>query len=227
VSRFFYAGNLHELTEPEHVRPFLADPALHWKKGYSACELATSWIGADDFPAPVRRALDQSPPYRGATLIEGFFERQTDLRTPGRPSQTDLMVLGWLPTGLAVIGVEGKAEESFGQLVADWNTSPGRATRLAHLCKTFGVAVHDASALRYQLFHRTAAALFEAQRYRAKEALVLVHSFSKRHAWLDDFLRFAAVIGIGGAGKDQVSEAKLVGDIELRLGWVSDEPSRS
>ena len=34
--------------------------------------------------------LDTCPDYAGAHLVEGLFEREMDLRTRGRPSQTDL-----------------------------------------------------------------------------------------------------------------------------------------
>ena len=89
MSRFFHVEQITELSEPEHVQPYLAKPDLHWKKGYSAYELASNWIRADDIPPTVRKVLDTCPAYQQATLIEGLFERETELRTPGRPSQTD------------------------------------------------------------------------------------------------------------------------------------------
>ena len=125
MSRFFHAGKITELTEPAHVQPYLAKPELHWKKGYSAYELASSWIGADDIPSRVRAVLDTCPAYQQATLIEGFFERETELRTPGRPSQTDLLVLAWLKNGLGIIGVEGKVNEPFGVNLPEYDVSLG------------------------------------------------------------------------------------------------------
>ena len=132
MSRFFHVEQITELSEPEHVQPYLAKPDLHWKKGYSAYELASNWIRADDIPPTVRKVLDTCPAYQQATLIEGLFERETELRTPGRPSQTDLLVLAWLKNGLGIIGVEGKVNEPFGEIVSKWNTSPGTAARLEH-----------------------------------------------------------------------------------------------
>ena len=41
--RFFRA---RELARPEGVIPHLAMQELHWRKGYSACELAHSWVDA-------------------------------------------------------------------------------------------------------------------------------------------------------------------------------------
>ena len=44
MSRFFYA---QEIARPEDVIPHLAKQELHWKKGYSAYELAHCWVNAD------------------------------------------------------------------------------------------------------------------------------------------------------------------------------------
>ena len=89
MSRFFYA---QEIARPEDVIPHLAKQDLHWKKGYSACELAhVSRVNADDIPPSVRSVMDSCPDYAGAHLVEGLFERDVDLRTPGRRSQTDLL----------------------------------------------------------------------------------------------------------------------------------------
>ncbi|HET6518349.1 MAG TPA: hypothetical protein VFG47_00815, partial [Geminicoccaceae bacterium] len=69
--------HVRELTRPEDVRELLADPETQWRKGFSAHELATSWMSAwgsaRDVPAPVRRVLDACPVYRGAALAEACF----------------------------------------------------------------------------------------------------------------------------------------------------------
>jgi hypothetical protein len=49
--------------------------------------------------------------------------------------------------------------------------------------------------IRYQLLHRTASALIEAQRFCAGQALMLVHSFSQTHEWFEDYARFAQLLG--------------------------------
>ena len=124
MSRFFYT---EEITRPEDMIPRLTKQERHWKKGYSAYELAHSWIDADDIPASVRSVLDSCPDYAGAQLVEGLFEREVDLRTPGRRSQTDLLAFVKLAHGNAVIAVEGEVDEPFGDLVSTWNSgSPGK-----------------------------------------------------------------------------------------------------
>ena len=74
MSRFFYA---QKIARPEKVIPYLAKQELHWKKGYSAYELAHSWISAGGIPASVRSVLDTCPDYAGAQLIEGLFVVQS------------------------------------------------------------------------------------------------------------------------------------------------------
>jgi len=49
--------------------------------------------------------------------------------------------------------------------------------------------------LRYQLLHRTVATLLEADRYGAKEAAMVVQSFSQNRAGFVDFQAFAAALG--------------------------------
>jgi hypothetical protein len=222
MTKFFIAK---PIVSPEDVRASLADPEKHWRKGYSAFELATSWISAGDFPPPVRKVLDANSLYLRAQFIEGFFERQVDLRTPGRSSQTDLMVLARLAQGFAIIAVEGKVRESFGPIVDEWNTSPGKSARLKHLCEVLGAPMAEVGRLRYQLFHRVASALFEAERYGAAEAMMLVHSFSDEYASLADYQNFANALGITGAEINAVSNPRIYEAITLRLAWVVDRPA--
>ena len=107
-NRFFHA---QEIVKPEDVIPYLAKRERHWKRGYSAYELAYSWVGAGGIPDKVRSVLETCPDYAGATLVEGLFEREVDLRTPGRRSQTDLLAFVNSVHGYAVIAVEGKVDE--------------------------------------------------------------------------------------------------------------------
>lgn len=120
------------------------------------------------FPARVRTVLDTAPEYVGAELIDGFFEREVELGTAGRNSQTDLMVVADVQSELAIIAVEGKAEESFVEVVSEWNNSPGKQHRPEHLCRTLELNPASVGELRYQLFHRTASAIYEAHRYRCR-----------------------------------------------------------
>ena len=224
TDRLFFA---EPIKRPEDIIPHLAKQERHWKKGYSAYELAYSWVGAKGISNPVVAVLHQAEEFLGMELIEGFFEKETDLRSRGRPSQTDLLALIGDGEGFAVLGIEGKVDEPFGPLVSEWlvDASANKRARLSVLQETMGLADHDVSNLRYQLLHRTAAAVYEAQRYKIRRAVMLVHSFSDGHSWFDDFRAFADAIGTPVSGTNELSAKVGVEGISLRLGWVADEVS--
>lgn len=222
-ARSFHVG---EISRPEDIIPHLGKGERHWKKGYSAYELAHSWINANGIPPSVRIVLDTCPHYQRAEFIQGIFEKETDLRTAGRDSQTDLLVLVKLTAGYGVIGVEGKVEEPFGPTVKDWNDhTSGKERRLEALCKTLGLMPDPAGNLRYQLFHRTVSTIYEAHRYHCGQALMLVHSFSARNISFDDFSAFAEAMRMTVSRPDEISGSKLCEGVELRLGWIKDQPS--
>lgn len=150
----------------------------------------------------------------------------TDLRDGVRgSSQTDLLAILKVARELTLVAVEGKAEESFGPLVSEWLTAdPNRRRRFDRLASLFGVTVSDAFRLRYQLFHRTAAAIYEAERYCANTAMMLVHSFSPKASGWTDFAAFVEAIGLGGSSyAPGVFGPKEIEGIELYAAWVSDE----
>ena len=71
------------------------------RKGYSAYELAVTWAQTPlDFPAPVRAVLETAPEYKDAEVVDGFFEREVELGSPGRNSQTDLRIVAGLGSEL-------------------------------------------------------------------------------------------------------------------------------
>jgi HD domain len=216
----FFAGK--PLGTPHDARAYLADPIKHWRPEHSALELATIWIGARGFPPSVVDVLGSSNIFAGCTLIEGFFEREVELGTKGRPSQTDLLALVQLADGYGVIAVEGKARESFGPLVSEWNDGPGKQARLDDLCKGLGLEASDVGDLHYQLLHRTVSALLEARRYGAREALMLVHSFDPDDSSLDAYQAFAAALGLTNAVPNAITNPTMRDDIGLQLGWVKE-----
>ena len=207
---------------PEDVILHLARGELHWKAGCSAHALATSWFSANGLPAAVKTVLDSCDPFTSSTLLEAFFERETDLRDGlGRGSQTDLLALVRTRGGVAVVAVEGKVEESFGALIGNRAAlSPGQQERLRGLCRLFEVDEAHLGPLRYQLLHRAAAAVFEADRYGAKTCMLLVHSFSPHHTGRIDFERFCDSLGLGGSG-DMRGPIDVLG-VQLYAAWVAD-----
>jgi hypothetical protein len=213
------------LLKPEDVIPHLAKPDLHWKSGYSAQELAIAWSqSSNDFPPSVRAVLSTVPEYSDAELVDGFFEREIELGSPGRNSQADILVLAGLGQEIAVIAVEGKVNETFREFVKNWNNTPGKQVRLERLAQTLGLDIADVGGIRYQLLHRTASAIYEAKRYRCRHAMMLVHSFSPTHRWFEDFAAFSSLMNQPVSVPGAVSIAKMCEGISLRLAWVADSP---
>lgn len=242
------AGFHIAIEKPDEIVPRLGKQKLHWKKGRSAFELSTVWMRATGIPDPVRAVLDQAPEWRNATLLEGLFEHETSLPGKGRRSQTDLLAILALADSNGVLGVEGKFDEPFGLLVEEWLNQmevPGldfdaanlmvrqanRRSRLEGLCATLSIDPRAASHLYYQLIHRTCAAIYEAKRFRYRDAIMLVHSFdgpadpSREPACFDEFKKFALAVGLPISDPGSISAPKLCDGVNLRLAWVSDKPS--
>ena len=213
------------MRSPEDAIPHLGK-AYHWKPGYSAHSVANSWFRGNGIPAAVASVLDQVEWFGGSDLVDAFLERKTDLRDGcGAPSQTDLLAIVTADHGraLAVVAVEAKVKESFGKLVEDWlDGSPRKETRLRRLCELFRISHEDALPLRYQLLHRAAAAIYEAERYRQDVAALIVQSFCPDATGLNDFVRFASALGFEGAGLGQMTNGRKFGPAVLLLGWVAD-----
>jgi HD domain len=216
----FYAGK--PFGSPADARAYLADPIVHWRPEYSAYELAHSWIGSELPPAPVHALLEAA--LGPNDVVAGFFENETPLPTRGRPSQTDLLLVLRSKDGLAVAAVEGKAKESFGQYVKDWDDgSPTKQDRLIDLIRRLGLESVDVTNLRYQLLHRTVAALLEAERFGADSALMIVHAFDEAPDSFRDFVEFTAALGVEVSEKDTLTAPKTLGGVTLRLGWAQDQ----
>src|SRR5205823_6638725 len=129
---------------------------------------------------------------------------------------------------------EGKVAEAFDATVGDWldrraaeqarrgrphEPSAQARKRLSFLCELLQLDEADILDLRYQLLHRTAAAILEAQRFTAQHAVMLVHSFSASDAWLADYQAFTQRMGASGADADLIVAVGERGDIPLYLGW--------
>lgn len=205
---------------PSDWKRFLADPDKQWATGYSARTLAHCWEDADGFPAEVRDVLEQHPVLASAEPLLVFPEWRVDLPGGRRPSQNDVWVLARCDEGLVSIAVEGKVEEPFGEPLGEWKTesSPGKVQRLDFLVKTLGLSDSPPDPIRYQLLHRTASAIIEAERYGACCAVMLVHTFSRQDSWFDDYSAFLSLFGVE-AGVGRLSSTE-VGDMPLHLGWV-------
>jgi hypothetical protein len=214
-----------QLLRPEDVIPHLGK-STHWKEGRSAKAVADSWFHANDIPASVRAVLDQAEEYRGAELIDAWLERCVDLGDGQRPTQTDLMAVLGIGDELAVLAIEAKVDESFGPTVDEWldGASEAKRRRLAYLAGMFGLDPAACGPLRYQFLHRTASAVLEARRYRARRAVMLVQSFCPNRSGFADYAAFFAAVGKPGLEPGRISEEFLAADVAVRVGWIADIP---
>jgi hypothetical protein len=214
------------LRAADDVIPHLGKPQ-HWKQGRSAKSLADCWFQANDIPPKVRAVLAQSSVLANVELLDCWLERQTDLGD-GRSShsQTDLLAVLGCGDELAVLGIEAKVDESFGPLVSEWmaDGSIGKRKRLDKLCNLFEIVDGEVGSLRYQLFHRTAAAIIEARRYRSQRAIMIVQSFCPKATGLADCKAFFDAIGLQGLRQDGLVGPKMFDGVELWAGWASDTP---
>jgi hypothetical protein len=171
----------------EDWKAFLAEPDKQWKTGYSARTLAHCWQGATVFPEEVENVLRQATPFQEIEMLVAIPEHQVALPGGITPSQNDLWVLARCPDGLVSMAVEGKVAETFGPTIKEWDhaSSAGKQERLRFLCSTLNLPFPPPEDVRYQLLHRTASAILEANRYFAKYAVMLVHSFSQSDQRLD------------------------------------------
>lgn len=214
-------------------RAGLADPHLHWKRRRSAWELAVAWEAARQsaagLPPDVEAVLGNSDAFADPMLLIGIVEHRVQLDTKKTPSQNDLWCVLRTRTGLASVAVEGKAGEDFDKPLTEWmgaaTDRTAKEARLAFLCGVLGSPGPPDHSLRYQLFHRSASAVLEAERWGLGRALMLVHSFSEsKTSWLD-YAAFATWLGVAAERNRVVGPIKARGS-QLFLGWV-DSPCAS
>ena len=71
----------------------------------------------------------------------------------------------------------------------------------------------------YQLLHRTASAVIEAERFGTAQAVMLVHSFSTSNRWFEEYKAFVGLFGvIAEVGRLATVCAK--DNMPLHLAWV-------
>jgi hypothetical protein len=119
------------------------------------------------------------------------------------------------------MAVEGKVNEPFDVTLGEWkaDASRGKQVRLDHLAEVLGVPGPLPDAVRYQLLHRAASAVLEAERFGARDAVMLVHSFSPENLWFDDFAFLASLFGLQPK-VGQIVSATVRNGMPLHLGWI-------
>ena len=166
--------------------------ASQWRAGRSAMELARAWFTAAKprCPTEIADLLATHPSTAGLELSEAYPEYVTSLPERGEGRNHDLLIIGSGPAGRAVVSVEAKADEPFGdETVGSYlikatrsNTPTNAPKRIETLTSlVFGpTAVPDKDpwhGLRYQLLTAVAGAAIEASRRQADTAVVIIHEF--------------------------------------------------
>lgn len=215
-------------VKPEDWKLFLSEPSNQWKTGYSAKTLAYCWHNANGFPGGVKRVFKNSgiELFQDIELLLAFPEYKVPLPPMNaQPSQNDIFILARGNDQLVSVMVEGKVSESFGEIIEEWirNETEGKRERLNYLINELELINLEISGIRYQLLHRTASAIIEAKRFTAKNALMLVHSFSQSLEGFDDYCNFLALFGLENSKPNSLLFAKNINGINLYLGWVTGE----
>lgn len=206
---------------PGDWKALLADPEKQWVRGRSARTLAHSWEDSSGFPPEVSKVLEQATDFKGILPLLIFPEWKVPLPGGGRPSQNDAWVLAKCSAGLVSIAVEGKVEEPFDRTLVEWqkDASPGKKERLSYLAETLGLSEPIPGHIFYQLLHRTASAVIEADRFNASHAVMLVHTFSPSDQSFSEYRDFVGLFGVT-ATIGKLATVSTKGGMPLHLGWV-------
>jgi hypothetical protein len=196
----------------------------HWREGKSAMAMALCWEANKDAGGPpeVRRLLP------GVSMFLAIPEYRVGLPpVGGRPSQTDLFALAASNEGLVAVSVEGKVDESFGPTLEERrsDSSPGVQERIRFLLNLLKLPADIPGATRYQLLHRSAAAILAAARFCAARAVMVVHSFSQETPEPKGFADFAAFLRLYGK-EAKLGELQRIGTFEgvpLDLAWCKGD----
>lgn len=134
--------------------------------------------------------------------------------------------------------VEGKIKEHFGKTVEEWlmvgkrnkNGGYNRQNRLKEILndlgfKNFKTDLEKFKEIKYQLLHRTISAYYEAKKFNAKYAIILIHSFNEIEddSNYRDFKKFMQILGINSSQRNEVIGPYKKEDIKLYFVWVDDK----
>lgn len=207
---------------------FLVDKNKQWQKGFSAMETALSWEKANGLPTEIKQILSQDPEFKGAELLLAIPEYKVSLPGGSSPSQNDVFAVLTSQKSLTVMTVEGKAKEDFDKTIDAWKNSvseKGVTKRLGFLINTLGIKDLKIDSLRYQLFHRLASAVIMAEKFHAKNAIMIIQSFNDndKQNHFDDYANFIALYGIQNAEKSKLYQLTDLDGITIYAGWVCSD----
>ena len=205
----------------------LASPDLHWKPGHSAMAGALCWEEAvesmpNGLPPEISEIVGKE-----TRLILAIPEHKVPIPGGRAPSQSDVFALLAMEDGTCTLTVETVRDESFGPLIHQWQekTANGGEDRLTALCNELDVEYPPPADLRYQLFHRTVSAIYEADRFNAGTAAMIVHSFFPGNEdGFGDFAAFCGLLGFTDVERSKPMRKPLPSGRDLLLGWAQGDP---
>lgn len=209
----------------EDWKPLLRDPEKEWQPASAAPRFAACWSEAAGFPESVRHVLDHAgDPTNSWEPLLILPEHRVPLPGTSRLTQCDLWILAKGLNGLVSIATLRKGNEGMGPTLQHWalqGAAPrSKERRLAALCREVDLEEEAlAPHLPYRLLHRTVAAVVEAKRFGAQDALVLVHSFTREH---DDFMLYEEYLRAFGleARANLIQGGSWRNGVRLRFAWV-------
>lgn len=213
---------------PDRWKDLLAEPEKQWKVGYSARALAYCWQEADGFPKSIIATFHDSKIslFENVELLFAFPEYKVTLPGGKRESQNDIYIIAKSNNNLISIMIEGKVSEPFDKPVSSWisnsGENSGKQDRLEFLLNKLNLDLAQVQQIRYQLLHRTVSAIIEAKRIGAKNALMLVHSFSQTSKWFNDFARFIRLFGLI-AEENTIMGPYQTDGIDIYFGWTKGD----
>ena len=159
----------------------------------AALTAAYRWVTAQGMPPEFSPILGAAAKVR--TAIPGL---KVDIPGGEEPSRCDVFADVETEHGTGAIGITAKANDGFGQPIREWqkDRKGGGRERLSAICHTLETRYPPPLGLRYQPFHRLAAAIYEADERQADYAGMIVQSFSSRRTGFDDFKAFCELLGV-------------------------------
>ena len=112
-----------QADSPDDGQRLLADPVKYWRTGYSAKELAYSWMEyPNEFPRKIMSVFESSglEMFRTIEMLLAIPEYATPLTYGRRASRSDIFVLAKSAGNLVSITVEDKVSEPFDKIVFGW-----------------------------------------------------------------------------------------------------------
>lgn len=214
--------------DAESWRDLLADRNKHWQKGFSAMATALSWENAENIPLEIHNVISENSDFKELELLLVLPEYKVDLPGGTRPSQNDVLAVFTTKKSLTVMTVEGKAKEDFAKLVSEWKETTsdiGVEKRLGFILKKIGIKDKNIDSLRYQLFHRLASAVIVAEKFHAKNAIMIIQSFNdnNKENHFDDYVNFIKLYNFSSIEKSKLYKLTELNGINVFSAWVYSE----